>query len=70
MSKNLSSLNNIRTLRAEARNMALDMLEELRQKLETVVNERREEENARAAEAREKAEKLAFLPGAVNGRRD
>lgn len=60
MSKNLSSLNNIRTLRAEARNMALDMLEELRQKLETVVNERREEENARAAEAREKAEKLAF----------
>jgi len=43
MSKNLSSLNNIRTLRAEARNMALDMLEELRQKLETVVNERREE---------------------------
>ncbi len=56
MSKNLSSLNNIRTLRAEARNMALDMLEELRQKLETVVNERREEENARAAEAREKAE--------------
>lgn len=60
MSKNLSSLNNIRTLRAEARNMALDMLEELRQKLETVINERREEENARAAEAREKAEKLAF----------
>lgn len=42
MSKNLSSLNNIRTLRAEARNMALDMLEELRQKLETVVNERRD----------------------------
>ncbi|GBP03565.1 DNA-binding protein H-NS [Eumeta japonica] len=32
--------------------MALDMLEELRQKLETVVNERRDEENARAAEAR------------------
>ncbi|MGC0810723.1 H-NS family nucleoid-associated regulatory protein [Pantoea agglomerans] len=60
MSKNLSSLNNIRTLRAEARNMALDMLEELCQKLETVVNERREEENARVAEAREKAEKLAF----------
>lgn len=60
MTKNLSSLNNFRTLRAEARNMALDMLEELCQKLETVVNERREEENARAEEAREKAEKLAF----------
>lgn len=60
MSKNLSSLNNIRTIRAEARNMDLDLLEELRQKLETVVNERREEESAREAEAREKAEKLAF----------
>jgi DNA-binding protein H-NS len=60
MSKNLSSLNNIRTIRAEARNMALDLLEELHQKLETVVKERREEESAREAEAREKAEKLAF----------
>ncbi|WP_337013658.1 H-NS family histone-like protein [Pantoea sp. AS142] len=60
MNKNLSSLNNIRTLRAEARNMPLDVLEELRQKLETVVKECREEESAREAEAREKAEKLAF----------
>ncbi|SFO50156.1 DNA-binding protein H-NS [Candidatus Pantoea varia] len=60
MSKNLSSLNNIRTIRAEARNMDLNLLEELRLKLETVVNERREEESAREAEAREKAEKLAF----------
>ena len=60
MSKNLSSLNNIRTMRAEARNMTLDLLAELHQKLETVVNERREEESAREAEAREKAEKLAF----------
>jgi DNA-binding protein H-NS len=60
MSKNLSSLNNIRTMRAEARNMTLDLLAELHQKLETVVNERREEESAREAEARKKAEKLAF----------
>lgn len=60
MSKNLGSLNNIRTLRAEARNMALDVLEELHQKLETVVKERREEESVREAAAREKAEKLAF----------
>jgi len=60
MSKNLSSLNNIRTMRAEARNMTLDLLAELHQKLETVVNERRKEERAREAEAREKAEKLAF----------
>lgn len=60
MSKNLNSLNNIRTLRAGARNIELAVLEELHQKFETVVNERREEESARAAEAREKAEKLAF----------
>ena len=60
MSKNLNNLNNIRTLRAEARNIELAVLEELHQKLETVVNERREEESARAAEARAKAEKLAF----------
>jgi len=60
MSDSLSSLNNIRTLRAQARDIALDVLEEMRQKLETVVSERREEEEARAAEAREKAEKLAF----------
>lgn len=60
MSETLSSLNNIRTLRAQARNMALDMLEELRLKFETVVNERHEEESAREAAAREKAEKLAF----------
>jgi len=60
MIKNLSSLNNIRTIRAEARNMALDLLEEFHRKLETVVNERREEESMREAEAREKAEKLAF----------
>ncbi|MEN4975918.1 H-NS family histone-like protein [Pantoea eucalypti] len=60
MSKNLSSLNNIRTMRAEARNMTLDLLAELHQKLETVVNERREEESAREEEARKKAEKLAF----------
>ncbi|WHQ73719.1 H-NS family nucleoid-associated regulatory protein [Pantoea sp. Lij88] len=60
MSKNLSSLNNIRTLRAASRDLPLNELEELRQKFETVVNERREEERAREAEAREKAEKLAF----------
>lgn len=60
MSENLSSLNNIRTLRAQARNVALDVLEEMVQKLETVVRERRHAEEAQAAEAREKAEKLAM----------
>lgn len=60
MSENLSSLNNIRILRSQARNMALDVLEEMVQKLETVVRERRQAEEALAAEAREKAEKLAM----------
>ncbi|MGK3143577.1 H-NS family histone-like protein [Pantoea sp. C2G6] len=60
MNAPLNSLNNIRILRAQARNIALDVLEEMHQKLEIVVSERREEEQARAAEARAKAEKLAF----------
>lgn len=60
MSENLSSLNNIRTLRAQSRNITLDVLDEMVQKLETVVRERREAEEAQAAEAREKAEKLAM----------
>lgn len=60
MSKSLNNLNNIRTLRAEARNIELAVLEELHQKFKTVVTERREEESAQEAEAREKAEKLAF----------
>jgi len=60
MSDNLSSLNNIRTLRAQSRNVDLEVLEEMAQKLETVVRERREAEEAQAAEAREKAEKMAM----------
>ncbi|WP_312045280.1 H-NS family nucleoid-associated regulatory protein [Erwinia sp.] len=60
MSFTLSSLKNIRSLRAQARNMATEDLEEILSKLNVIVNERREAANARAAEAREKAEKLAM----------
>ncbi|RRZ90315.1 H-NS family nucleoid-associated regulatory protein [Erwinia sp. 198] len=60
MSFTLSSLKNIRSLRAQARNMATEDLEEILSKLKVIVNERREAVSAQAAEAREKAEKLAM----------
>ncbi len=43
MSEALKILNNIRTLRAQARECTLETLEEMLEKLEVVVNERREE---------------------------
>lgn len=48
MSEALKILNNIRTLRAQARECTTETLEEMLEKLEVVVNERREE-NAAAA---------------------
>ena len=42
MSEALKILNNIRTLRAQARECTLETLEEMLEKLEVVVNERRE----------------------------
>ena len=53
MSEALKILNNIRTLRAQARECTLETLEEMLEKLEVVVNERREEDNAAAAEIEE-----------------
>lgn len=44
MSEALKILNNIRTLRAQARECTTETLEEMLEKLEVVVNERREEE--------------------------
>ena len=58
MSEALKVLNNIRTLRAQARECSLDTLEEMLEKLEVVVNERREEENQAQAEIEERARKL------------
>lgn len=58
MSEALKVLNNIRTLRAQARECTLDTLEEMLEKLEVVVNERREEENQAQAEIEERTRKL------------
>ncbi|WP_034950702.1 histone-like nucleoid-structuring protein H-NS [Erwinia oleae] len=58
MSESLKILNNIRTLRAQARECTLETLEEMLEKLEVVVNERREEENHAQAENEERARKL------------
>ncbi|WP_016585361.1 histone-like nucleoid-structuring protein H-NS, partial [Yersinia pestis] len=58
MSEALKILNNIRTLRAQARECTLETLEEMLEKLEVVVNERREEESQSQAEIEERARKL------------
>ncbi len=58
MSEALKILNNIRTLRAQARECSLETLEEMLEKLEVVVTERREEDNAAAAEVEERTRKL------------
>ncbi|WP_350262664.1 H-NS family nucleoid-associated regulatory protein (plasmid) [Pantoea sp. BJ2] len=59
MSDSLKALNNIRTLRAQAREIALPELEEMLEKLTVVISERREESSANEAAERERAEKLA-----------
>ncbi|MBS0970113.1 DNA-binding transcriptional regulator H-NS [Chimaeribacter arupi] len=58
MSEALKILNNIRTLRAQARECSLETLEEMLEKLDVVVNERREEEQHVAAETEERTRKL------------
>ncbi|URJ29959.1 histone-like nucleoid-structuring protein H-NS [Blochmannia endosymbiont of Camponotus sp.] len=58
MNDALKILNNIRTLRAQAREYTLETLEEMLEKLETVVNERRKEKNQAQAEIEKHALKL------------
>ncbi|AOV97171.1 transcriptional regulator [Edwardsiella hoshinae] len=58
MSEALKILNNIRTLRAQARECTLETLEEMLEKLEVVVKERREEEQQAQAEIEERTRKL------------
>ncbi|KHN56184.1 histone-like nucleoid-structuring protein H-NS [Pectobacterium fontis] len=58
MSEALKILNNIRTLRAQSRECTLDTLEEMLEKLEVVVNERREEDSQAQAEVEERERKL------------
>ncbi|URJ25480.1 DNA-binding transcriptional regulator H-NS [Blochmannia endosymbiont of Camponotus sp.] len=58
MNDTLKTLNNIRTLRAQAKTCTLDTLEEMLEKLEVVVNERREENNQAQAEIEKHSRKL------------
>lgn len=58
MSDALKVLNNIRTLRAQAREYPVEILEEMLEKFEAVVTERREEIRAAQEEQEERARKL------------
>ena len=58
MSEALKVLNNIRTLRAQARETDLETLEEMLEKLSVIVDERREDENAALKEQEEHQAKL------------
>ncbi|MBU9810713.1 H-NS histone family protein [Rahnella sp. C60] len=58
MDNALNVLNNIRTLRAQAREMPLSTLEEILEKLTAIVEETRENAKARSAQQQERDEKL------------
>jgi DNA-binding protein H-NS len=58
MSEALKVLNNIRTLRAQAREYSVETLEEMLEKLDVVVKERREQESHFQAENEERTRKL------------
>ena len=58
MRMSLLSLNNIRTLRAQARDTAVDVLEEMLDKFRVVVQEKQEEQQQLEAQQRDKAAKL------------
>lgn len=61
MSDIIKQLNNIRSLRAQARELPLDVLEEILEKLTVVVGERHEEETSRLANESQRREKLETL---------
>lgn len=54
----LQNLNNIRTLRAMAREFSIDVLEEMLEKFRVVTKERREEEELLQRQRREQEEKI------------
>lgn len=58
MSEDLKNLNNIRILRAQARELPVEALEDILEKLTIVVEERREEEASQRKEIEEKQAKL------------
>ncbi|MEV4978496.1 H-NS histone family protein [Enterobacter ludwigii] len=61
MSETLKSLNSTRTLRAQGRELPLEVLEEILEKLNVIVDERRKEETSKAAELQARKEKLDTL---------
>lgn len=61
MSVMLQSLNNIRTLRAMAREFSIDVLEEMLEKFRVVTKERREEEERLQRQRAEQQEKINTL---------
>lgn len=58
MSELIKQINNIRTLRAQARELPVDVLEEMLEKLTIVVSERREEDAAKIESEAERTKKL------------
>ncbi|ECU7992726.1 DNA-binding protein [Salmonella enterica subsp. enterica serovar Toucra] len=58
MSESLKILNNIRTLRAQSREFSLENLEEMQEKLTTVVEDRRQEEVTFLKDKEERQAKL------------
>ncbi|GAA0486408.1 MULTISPECIES: H-NS family nucleoid-associated regulatory protein [Tatumella] len=58
MSDVIKSLNNIRTLRAQAREYSLETLEDILEKFEVIVNERREDESLAIAQNSERLLRL------------
>lgn len=61
MSEALKSLNNIRTLRSLGRELSVEALEEILEKLIVIIDERRQEESSKAAEQQARQEKLNAL---------
>ena len=58
MSEALKALNNIRTLRAQTREVSLEYLEDILEKFTVIVEERREEEASQRKELEDKQAKL------------
>lgn len=58
MSESLKTLNNIRTLRAQARETDLETLEEILEKFQAIIEDRREEDKLARKEQEERQAKL------------
>ncbi|KEA54078.1 DNA-binding protein [Mangrovibacter sp. MFB070] len=61
MTVELQKLNNIRTLRAMARDFSIDVLEDILEKVRIVTEEKREEQHAQAEVLAEREEKINLI---------